>query len=118
MKKKVTVIDDTLRRNACRAVPMVEFIKAGGRPPPGKTPSHVLVPLINTKTRKRIQTTVKVERVYEGQHLVNAVHRAKRYIRSGRVRTERAPGHIHMALAAFQQADKHAFEKAMRDAMA
>ncbi len=86
MKNKVTIIDDTYRRNTC-------YVDRG--------------------TRHRIQDVVKVKVKFEGEHLERSVRRARRWIRSDRFRRDGAPRHIARAMAAFHKVDPKGFKEAL-----
>ncbi len=117
MKTKVTIIDDTGRRDSCRLISMIDFVKSGGTPPPGvRFRSHILVPIVDRKGRK-VSEVVETKLVFKGRHLELCVLRAKRWMRSKRFRRPGgAPRHIALAMAAFSLADPKGFKKALGDA--
>lgn len=109
MKKKVTIIDDTLRRNVCHplsAEMRMEYFKRFKKLPP----DDFLVPVKNRRNQQ-IQETVRVKHVFKGEYLKHAVHRAKRWMRSGKFPGTGAPRHIAIFMAAFHKADPKGFEK-------
>ncbi len=91
---RVVVTDDTLRRT--------EGVIRDGR-----VAFHV------DRQKRRVQQTVRVERVLEGRHLEHALGRARRWMRKPR---GRAPGHIAMFLAALYKVDPDGFKTAAREA--
>lgn len=93
----VTVVDDALRNT--RAV-----VRDG----------KMTFPV--DRQRRRLQDTVRVERVLEGRHLEHALKRARRWIRN-RSR-ECPPEQIAVFLAAFRKADPAGFAAAVEEARA
>ncbi|MEE8608962.1 MAG: hypothetical protein V3S55_15265 [Nitrospiraceae bacterium] len=122
MKMKVTIVDDTGRRTRCSLVSMIDYIKSGGKLPPGRRLSYILVPvgyIDGPYKNRKIMDTVEVKRVFEGRHLELCVLRAKRWMRSKRFREQGgAPRHIALAMAAFSKADRKGFNEALHNAVA
>lgn len=114
MKKRVTVVDDTLRANEIQVVTpqmCVDHLKKRGRPfPPG---TRFL--LVKDRQGRQVQRIVRVVHVYEGRHLEHAVRRAKRWMRGPRFSGSLtgAPRHINLAMAAFFKADPEGFRGAV-----
>lgn len=110
---RVVIKDDTLRRNAVLMITpaMREEAAKAGRPIPAST-KFVLG---KDRQGRQVQETVVVDRVLEGAHLLHAVKRAKRFIRSKgyRQRGHTPPRHIALFMAAFHKADPEAFKRAM-----
>ncbi len=116
-KKRVVVVDDTLRRNVCvRVTPLVreQYQKKFGH----SLPDNVRFLPLEVKGRK-VQDVVKVRHVYEGPRLTHAVTRARRWMRSPRYgKAGGAPHHITLAMMAFRQADPRGFEVAHNETVA
>ena len=109
MKKKVTVIDDTLRRNVCSPLTdkaRMDYFRRFKK----LLPAGTLVPMID-RQRRQVQETVQVKHVFEGERLKHAVHRAKRWMRSGKFPGTGAPRHIALFMAAFYKADPKGFKE-------
>ncbi len=110
---RVTIKDDTLRRNAVIMVTpeiRANFARAG-RP---LANSVRFLPAIDRKGRK-VQETVTVVRVLEGTHLDHALRRARRFMRSRRFRTRGngVPRHLALFMAAFHKVDPEGFKEAV-----
>lgn len=113
--KSVTVVDDTLRRNAAQVVtPEVRanYLLEHRRVLPASTKYL----LMKDRRGRQIQETVRVQHVFEGRYLEHAVRRAKRWMRGPRFRSGGAPHHIAMAMAAFSLAYPIDFKNALTHA--
>lgn len=109
MRDKVTIADDTLRRNAAGRITTAAREQATRMGLPISPGQQYYI--IKDRGQTVVQS-VKCFRTYEGEHLRLAVHRARRYIRSGRP-LDKAPRHIAHALAAFLAADRKGFKDAI-----
>ena len=112
MKKKVTIIDDTFRRNLMGPVTRETrdmYFKTHKKLLPD---SVKMLPLVDRQGRK-MQEKVLVKHVLEGRRLRHAITRAKRWMRSGKFPGQPAPHHIALFLAAFHKADPKGFKNAM-----
>lgn len=68
---------------------------------------------------RKMQEKTRTVHVFEGQHLNNAIRRARRWMRNAHRRRDGirgAPKHIALKLAAFHKAYPVDFERAMTDA--
>ena len=112
MKRKVRVIDDTLRANAVEVVTpqmRVDHLKKHGRL------LLASVVLVKDRQHRQIQRVENSEHVYEDKHLQEAVRRAKRWMRSDKFPKVGAPHHIALAMAAFHAADPDGFRKEVKE---
>ncbi len=113
LKKKVTIVDDTLRHNLCVKVSAEmrsDFAKRG-RPIPPRV-SHLPA---RDRHGHTVMQEVRAIRTFEGVHLENVMKRARRWIRrQRRCGTDgKMPGHIALAMAAFRKADPAGFARAL-----
>ena len=110
MLNKVTIIDDTLRRNA--AMRITAESRALARRMGMPIPRGQIYQIVKDRGATVVEV-IKVRKTFEGEHLLQAVRRARRYIRSGKP-LDKAPRHIAHALAAFLAADSTSFKEAVR----
>lgn len=112
MKKKVTIVDDTFRRNLMSPVTRATrdmYFEVHKKLLPDAVK---MLPVVDRQGRK-MQEKVQVRHHFEGARLRHAVTRAKRWMRSGRFPGIRPPYHIALFLAAFHKADPKGFKNAM-----
>ncbi len=111
MKKRVTVVDDTLRENVAIILTnamRMEAFRAGASLP--LTQRFVMS---RDQQGRQLQRAVKRKHVYEGPRLEVAIRRAMRWIRSRGIRCGDAPHHIGLAMATFKAAQPKRFETMM-----
>lgn len=112
MPNKVTIIDDTSRRNVMQEVtPYIQqtFLLRG-----------LMLPEIGTLLPMKIkgqqvQEPVSVPHVFEGQHLQNVIRRAKHWMRSKKFMGNKPPHHIALAMAAFSKAQPVEFHNILSE---
>ena len=111
MKKKVTVVDDTLRQNVATLITQemrLEAFRAGV-----SLPLNQHYTLSRDRQGRQLQRAVARKHVYEGPRLEAAVRRAARWIRSRGAQCGDAPHHIRLAMAVFKAQQPRRFDAMM-----
>lgn len=122
MLDRVTIVDDSGRLNACAT------LERGDRQNWERVKGDMLVkqqvkreffgtfyfPLVDQKTKRRVQDVVERRVVVEGQYLRNLATRARRFIRNAGIEElGDPPSHIGLALLCLLRADPDGFKAAM-----
>ncbi len=111
MKKKVAVVDDTMRQNIATLITHDMRLEAFRAGVPLPLTQHYI--LSRDPQKRQLQRAVARKHVYEGPRLEAAVRRAARWIRSRGAQCGDAPHHIRLAMAAFKAAQPKRFDAMM-----